>query len=195
MTPYASFQQIENTMRGYKYLKISHSTKKKLGWKNSLEKVVRKRTRKQPSVIARPLFLKLFALKNKKKNKKKKADWRPFWIFFSVKFVMGYPCVRHYTVLYSWSSHFAFLELSKYYKIQNGRWSQKFIRSLADIAEQFYQIKRISDGNFFLKCANEHVFVSNHSNWRVDDMGIKMSPKQFPSGMLWLCEVWGSRSW
>ena len=46
---------------------------------------------------------------------KKIADWQPFWIF-SLKFVMGYPCV-----LYSWSSHFAFLQLSKYYKIKNGR--------------------------------------------------------------------------
>ena len=26
-------------------------------------------------------------------------DWQPFW-FFSVKFVMGYPCVRHYILFY-----------------------------------------------------------------------------------------------
>ena len=31
--------------------------------------------------------------------KKKMADWRLFWIF-SVKFVMGYPCVRHYILFY-----------------------------------------------------------------------------------------------
>ena len=57
--------------------------------------------------------------------------------------------------------------------------SQKLIRSLADIAEHICQIKR-SDGNFFLKCANEHFFVSGQSNQRVDCMGIKVSPKQFP---------------
>ena len=34
--------------------------------------------------------------KKKKKKKKKIADWQPFGIFFSVKFVMGYPCVRLY---------------------------------------------------------------------------------------------------
>ena len=38
-------------------------------------------------------------------------------------------------------------------------YSQKLIRSLADIAEDIGQIKR-SDGNFFLKRANEHLFVS-----------------------------------
>ena len=30
-------------------------------------------------------------------------------------------CETLHFVLYSWSSHFAFLEVSKYYKIQNGR--------------------------------------------------------------------------
>ena len=30
-------------------------------------------------------------------------------------------CEKLHFVLYSWSSNFAFLELSKYYKIQNGR--------------------------------------------------------------------------
>ena len=43
-------------------------------------------------------------------------------------------------------------------------WSQKVIRSLADIAEHIGQIKRRSDDNFFLKCANEHFIVSGHSN-------------------------------
>ena len=43
--------------------------------------------------------------------------------FLCVKFVMGYPCVRHNILFYihGTSSHFAFLELSEYYKIQNGR--------------------------------------------------------------------------
>ena len=41
--------------------------------------------------------------------------------------------------------------------------SQKGIRSLADIAEHICQIKRRSDGNCFLKRANEHFFVSGHS--------------------------------
>ena len=27
------------------------------------------------------------------------ADWRPFWILY-LKFVMGYPCVRHYILFY-----------------------------------------------------------------------------------------------
>ena len=88
----------------------------------------------------------------KKYLKKKNLNGGPAAIldFFSVKFVMGYPCVRQYNfVLYSWSSHFAFLDLSKHYKIQN---------------EHISQIKRRSDGNFFLKCANEHFFVSGHSN-------------------------------
>ena len=62
-------------------------------------------------------------------------------------------------------------------------WSQKGIRSLADIAEHICQIKRGSDGNCLLKRANEHFFVSGHSNYRVDDIGIKMSPKQFVSGI------------
>ena len=38
------------------------------------------------------------------------------------------------------------------------------IRSFADIAEHICQIKRISENNFFLKCANEHFLVSGHSN-------------------------------
>ena len=42
--------------------------------------------------------------------------------------------------------------------------SQKRIRSLADIAEHIGQIKRGSDVNCFLKRANEHFFVSGHSN-------------------------------
>ena len=32
-------------------------------------------------------------------KKKKVDDWQPFWIF-SVKFVIGYSCVRHY-ILFS----------------------------------------------------------------------------------------------
>ena len=30
----------------------------------------------------------------------KMADWQPYLIFFSVKFVMGCPCVRHYILYY-----------------------------------------------------------------------------------------------
>ena len=69
-------------------------------------------------------------------------------------------CETLHFVLYSWSSHFAFIEWSKDYKIQIGHfeivWSQKLIRPLTDIAEHICQIKKRSDGNFFLKCANEN---------------------------------------
>ena len=81
--------------------------------------------------------------------------------------------------------------------------SQKLIMSLADMAEHicqiktksdgivflkcpnelFVKIKRISDGIVFLKRANELFVVSVHSNQRVNDMEIKMSPKQLHSGM------------
>ena len=113
-------------------------------------------------------------------------------------------CKTLHFVLYSWSSYFAFffsyvyiLKLLKF-KMAALRpfWRcflTKLIRSLADIAEHTYQIQRRSDGNFFLKRANEHFFVSGRSKSRVDDMGIKMSTKQLPSGMWLLCEVWGSR--
>ena len=74
-----------------------------------------------------------------------------------------------------------------YINITNGHFkivcSQKLIKSLTDIAEHICHIKRRSDGNFFPKCANKHFFVSSHINYRVNDMGIKMSQKQFPSGM------------
>ena len=55
--------------------------------------------------------------------------------------------------------------------------SQKWIRSLADIAVHICQIKRRYAGNFFLKRANEYFFVSGPSNQRVNYMGIKMSQK------------------
>ena len=61
--------------------------------------------------------------KNEKINKilKKIADWRPFWIFYC-EICHGLSlCETLHFVLYSLSSHFAFLELSKYNKIQNGR--------------------------------------------------------------------------
>ena len=50
----------------------------------------------------------------------------------------GLSLCETYFVLYSWSSHLAFLESSKYYKIQNGRLakSQKVIGSLADIPDK-----------------------------------------------------------
>ena len=41
----------------------------------------------------------------------------------------------------------------------------------------YAEIKKISDGQIFLKRANEHLFVSGQINVRVDDMGIKMSSK------------------
>ena len=58
-----------------------------------LENVVRKRTRKQPSVIAQLLFENCLL----KKIEKKKLKWLTgdYFGFFSVKFVMGYPCARH----------------------------------------------------------------------------------------------------
>ena len=33
------------------------------------------------------------------------ANWQLFWIF-SVKFVMGYPCVRHYILFYIYGQSF-----------------------------------------------------------------------------------------
>ena len=109
---------------------------------------------------------------------------------------MGYHCVRPSILFYLHGpANLHFFESLKYHKItqiQNGHLnfcSQRGIRSLADIAEHICQIKRRSDGNCFLKRANKHFFVSGHSNERVDDMGIKMSPKQFASGMGWLGEV------
>ena len=59
---------------------------------------------------------------SEKKNNNKKWPTGSHFGLFSVKFVMGYLYMRHYFfVLYSRFSHFAFLELGKYYKIQNGR--------------------------------------------------------------------------
>ena len=54
-------------------------------------------------------------------NSEKMADWQPFWIFRREISHGLSLCETLHFVLYSWSSHFAFLELSKYYKIQNGR--------------------------------------------------------------------------
>ena len=54
---------------------------------------------------------------------------------------------------------------------------------MADIADHICQIKRKSDGNFYLERANDNLFVSGCGNWRVDYVGIKMSPKTFPCGM------------
>ena len=70
---------------------------------------------------------------------------------------MGYPCVRHYILLYIHGPAILhFFELLKYHKITktlNGYFviicSQKLIRSLADIAEHVCQIKRIFDGYIF----------------------------------------------
>ena len=41
--------------------------------------------------------------------------------FFGVKFVMGYPCVRHYILFYIHGPVILHFELIKYYKIENGR--------------------------------------------------------------------------
>ena len=70
--------------------------------------------------IHRPAIMQDF--RNVKKKKKKKQTSSHFE-FFSVKFVIhgSSLCETLHFVLYSWSSHFAFFELSKYYKIQNGR--------------------------------------------------------------------------
>ena len=99
--------------------------------------------------------------------------------FISAKFVIGYPCVRHYILFYINGPailHF-FFELRKYKYTQNYKYSkwplnghfefvcfQKVISSLTDIAEHICQIKRKSDGNFFLKHANEFFFVIGLSN-------------------------------
>ena len=89
------------------------------------------------------------------------ADWLDF---ISAKFVMGYPCVRHYILFHiHCPAILHFLGLRKYHKINKIVCSQKLIRSLADIAEHICQMKRKSDGNVFLKRANEHFFVSDHS--------------------------------
>ena len=128
------------------------------------------------------------------------ADWRPFWILLVrnlslVIIVCDFPfCFIFMVQLFC--IFWGFLNITKLLKFKMAAkrpffhfCSQKGIRSLADIAENICQIKRISDVNCFLKRANEHFFVSGHSNERVDDMGIKMSPKKFASGMGWLCEV------
>ena len=81
--------------------------------------------------------------------------------FISVKFVMGYPCVRPDILFYIHGPailHY-FWVTSKSQNYSNLKWplnghfenvcSQKLIRSLVDIAEHICQIKRTSDGNFF----------------------------------------------
>ena len=73
------------------------------------------------------------------------------------KFVMGQPFVR-----YSGSSYFAL-----FFRYSNDLFeiacAKKLITSLPDIAEHICQIKRYA-GNFFLKYADEHFFVSHNSN-------------------------------
>ena len=89
---------------------------------------------------------------------------------------MGYPCVRHNILFYIHGPAILhFFELRKYPKIikiqkwlLNGRinivCSQKLPKTLAAIAEHICQIKKGSDGNFFLKRADELFFVNGHSN-------------------------------
>ena len=50
-------------------------------------------------------------------SEKNLADWQVFWIF-SCESCHGLSlCETLHFVVYSWSSHFAFLESSKYYKL------------------------------------------------------------------------------
>ena len=81
---------------------------------------------------------------------------------------MGFHCVRPYILFYIHGPailHLFLFELRKYHKImQTAICSQKLIGSLADLAEHICQIKRRSGGNFFLKRANEHFFISGRSN-------------------------------
>ena len=55
-------------------------------------------------------------------REKKKLKWQTggHFGFFSVKFVMGYPCVTHYILFYIHDPVILHFLLSKYYKIQNG---------------------------------------------------------------------------
>ena len=79
---------------------------------------------------------------------------------------MGYPCVRHYILFYIHGPVILHLlssvNITKF-KMAAKRKS-KLIKSLADIAKHICQIRRRSDGNLLLKCANEHFFVAGHSN-------------------------------
>ena len=79
------------------------------------------------------------------------------------------------------SENILFLSINGHFTIV---FSQKLIRSLAEIADYICKIKRRSDGNYFMKRSSEHFVVSGRINKRVDDMGINMSPKQFPMGRL-----------
>ena len=128
------------------------------------------------------------------------GDWRPFWILLVrnlslVIIVCDLPfcfifMVQLFCIFWSLLNNTKLLKFKMAAKRPFLNFcSQKGIRSLADIAENIFQIKRISDGNCFLKRASEHFSVSDHSNERVNDMGIKMSPKQFSSCMGWLCWV------
>ena len=96
------------------------------------------------------------------------AEWRPFWILL----VLNLSWV---IIVSDLSSCFIFMVqlfcICNYSNSKcplNGHFfnfcSQKGIRSLADIAEHIYLIERRSDGNCFMKRANDHFFVSGHSN-------------------------------
>ena len=95
--------------------------------------------------------------------------------FISAKFVIGYHCVRpsilfyiHGLAICIFLGHLNITKIPKFKMAAKRPFfyvcSQKGIRTLADIAEHFSQIKRRSDGNCFLKRANEHFFVSGHNN-------------------------------
>ena len=91
-------------------------------------------------------------------NEKKNLNGRLAAIlnFISAKFVMGYSCVRHYIFFIFMVQLFcnsSYANITKLLKLK-----------MAYIAEHICQIERRCDGNFFLKHANEHFFVSGHSN-------------------------------
>ena len=87
--------------------------------------------------------------------------------FITAKFVMG--CETLHFVLYSWSSYlhfFSYVNITKLLKFKMAIVCyQKLIRSLADIAEHSCQIKRRSDGNFFMKRANELFVIKGLMIW------------------------------
>ena len=78
--------------------------------------------RKQKFIVQ--LSCKISEIVKKKKKKKKKLPTGSHFEFFSRKFVIGYPCVRHYILFYIHGRpvilHFLRLKVNNN-KIQNGR--------------------------------------------------------------------------
>ena len=86
--------------------------------------------------------------------------------------IINVLCVAGGDASFAPQANLVFFEFSKYHKInkiQNGHLTailklfapKQLIRSLADIAVHICQIKKGSDGNFFLKRANELLFVAS----------------------------------